>query len=146
MAKKTKKKRGAKATTTPASASGRRRGRWKLVTFQELDSWRSEKGIPKKRMAELLGVTNSTYHNWARKISIPTAKTQERIRRYLDGGAPQHGAAPNGPPAARDPRVAAAAMEATGVIVESYLKASKSKVTADELKSLIVDVRRALLN
>ena len=78
MAKKRATKRKAKAKT-----SRRSKREWKDVTFERLDAWRAARKIPKKTMAEMLGVTNSTYHNWARGIAVATPNTQSRILKVM---------------------------------------------------------------
>jgi len=75
LAKKKRKKSGKKKRTRE----------WTKVTFDTLDSWRAARNIPKKKMAEMLGVTNSTYHNWARGVAVATPNTQERILRVIGG-------------------------------------------------------------
>lgn len=113
----------------------RRRPReWTLVTFEEIESWRSQRGIPKKRMAEMLGVTNSTYHNWARGIAVATPNTQERIRGVLSGGADT----------SSEPEGKAEVIRATGQIVSSFLKNQDPGMTVEGLTSIVREVRRAL--
>ncbi|HBP19785.1 MAG TPA: hypothetical protein DEA08_18590 [Planctomycetes bacterium] len=127
-----------------ASKSGARRGgpsrTWTLVTFAEMDGWRAERNIPKKKMADLVGVTNSTYHNWARGSAVATLNTQERIRNLLDSGglaAEVRGASAGG---GRAPDV----LNATGQIVASYLAHKKREASLEELTRVVREVRRAL--
>ncbi|MGE0710551.1 MAG: hypothetical protein AB7N76_17890 [Planctomycetota bacterium] len=115
---------------------GGRQRQWTIVSFDELDGWRSERGIPKKRMAEMVGVTNSTYHNWARGSAVATQNTQERIRAILDGRADVNG---DGTQVVRG-EVAAA----TGTIVAAYLGNRKRELSSEELSKLVREVRRAL--
>jgi len=118
---------------TKKSSKKRRPRAWTLVTFEEIEAWRSQRGIPKKRMAELLGVTNSTYHNWARGIAVATPNTQERIRGVLAGGND-----------AAEPEGKAEVIRATGQIVSSYLRSQESGLSVDGLTSIVREVRRAL--
>ena len=147
-----KKKRGtrreAASTSTKASTNTKKRHRsWTTVTFDELDARRSERNIPKKKMADMLGVTNSTYHNWARGIAVATPNTQERIRRWIDsngasGGTPIGSSGqprPTTPPASHSE-----IMETTGRVVESYLQTKPSGMSVERLVKLVRDVRQAL--
>lgn len=134
-----KKKRPAPA------AGGDRRGRsraWTIVSFEELEAWRQRHNLPKKRVADLLGVTNSTYHNWARGMSVATPATQQRIQALIRGG-------PEALPQARAPhdgasRDVAAVLDSTAQIVNAYLMGAKDGLTTDQLCALIREVSRAL--
>ena len=109
-----------------------------MVTFAELDAWRAERNIPKKRMAEMVGVTNSTYHNWARGVAVATPNTQERIRALLQGeGGPAAGATRGETPKSE-------IVLATGQIVASFLSQREEGLSVDDLASLVREVRRAL--
>ncbi len=118
---------------TKKSSKKRRPRAWNLVTFEEIEAWRSQRGIPKKRMAELLGVTNSTYHNWARGIAVATPNTQERIRGVLAGDKET-----------TEPEGKAEVIRATGQIVSSYLRSQEQGLSVDGLTSIVREVRRAL--
>lgn len=117
------------------SSKKRRPRAWTLVTFEEIEAWRSQRAIPKKRMAELLGVTNSTYHNWARGIAVATPNTQERIRGVLAGRNP-----------VTDPSAGGKAevILATGQIVASYLRHQEQGLSVEGLTSIVREVRQAL--
>lgn len=137
--------RGAKAArkTTAAKGATRRGGpsrTWALVTFAELDAWRADRNIPKKKMADLVGVTNSTYHNWARGSAVATLNTQERIRNLLDSGGAVLEAREGAVGGVRAPEV----VTATGQIVASYLAHKKREATLEELTRVVREVRRAL--
>ena len=130
MAKK--KKRSA-----ASGSARRRRGDWSTVTYEELDAWRAERGISKKRMAEHLGVTNSTYHNWARGTAVATPHTQARIRRLLDGvGLDGAGAEDGG-------LTASSIALATARVVRGYLQVCPA-LSLEELVALVREVRAAL--
>ena len=117
----------------------RRKRAWVRVTFEELDAWRERRKIPKNRMAEKLGVTNSTYHNWARGIAVATPNTQERIRGIIDGVSGAPGSAASGG-WVQSPE----ALATTGKIVRSYLETRPAGMNQEKLKKLIRDVRSAL--
>jgi transcriptional regulator with XRE-family HTH domain len=110
---------------------------WTVVTFDELDAWRAERKLPKKRMAELVGVTNSTYHNWARGSAVATLNTQERIRGLMDG---RDAASELSEPTPSSPDV----VSATATIVAGYLNHSKRNLTSEEVAELVRSIRRAL--
>lgn len=131
MAKKTSKR---KKTTTRKASSGAPAREWKVVSFEELDAWRSRQHIPKKRMAEMVGVTNSTYHNWARGSAVATLNTQERIRDLIE----------KGPPALRAGEATPEVIQATGTIVASYLATQRTALTVEELGRTVREVRAAL--
>lgn len=138
MAKR--KRRTNKTSSRKSTATSARKGRaWTEASFEDLERYRTEHKISKKRMAELLEVTNSTYHNWARGVAVATPKTQARIRRIIDGGPPMDGGT-NG-----ELLTAPEVMEATGRIVESYLASKPGNMTVDKLVSLVREVRKALV-
>lgn len=84
-------------------------------------------------MADMLGVTNSTYHNWARGIAVATPNTQERIRRILSDPQP------------RTPRSNRSdVIRATGEIVSSFLSRQSGAFSIDDLGVLVRRVSRAL--
>lgn len=147
MAKKKKhtsaKNSSRKSASARKGASAKRRGgpsrSWSLVTFAEMDAWRDDRNIPKKKMADLVGVTNSTYHNWARGSAVATLNTQERIRNLLDSGGVGAVGASNGASAGR-PEV----ISATGQIVASFLSNKKREASLEELTRVVREVRRAL--
>lgn len=130
-----KKKR---AAVSKKKGTRRRRTReWSRVTFEALDGWRAARNIPKKKMAEMLGVTNSTYHNWARGVAVATPNTQDRILKVIGGnGSDASGTAKS----SANPEV----MAATGQIVKSYLETRPNGITVDKLVKLVRDVRAAL--
>lgn len=124
----------------PRQQAGKRQQRrvWSIVTYEELDAWRAERNIPKKRMAEMVGVTNSTYHNWARGVAVATPNTQERIRALLQGeSGPARGGAPEESPTSE-------IVLATGQIVAGFLSQREAELSVDDLASLVREVRRAL--
>ena len=127
----------------PTRQRSRRKPAWGVVSFDELEAWRQDCGLPKKRLAGLIGVTNSTYHNWARGIAVATPNTQRKIRDMIDGGAPQETtAAVATEPGA--PVVGSEVLSTTATIVTTYLQTTKSQLTPDILIRLVSDVRRAL--
>lgn len=107
------------------------------MTYAELDAWRAERNIPKKRMAEMVGVTNSTYHNWARGVAVATPNTQERIRALISGKPDASSAS------APDPAKSEVVL-ATGQIVASFLSQREESLSVDGLAELVREVRRAL--
>jgi DNA-binding transcriptional regulator YiaG len=114
--------------------------RWKDVTFERFDAWRDSRKIPKNKMAEMLGVTNSTYHNWARGIAVATPNTQQRILRVIT--APDPNGLSTAPLNGADLRPDV--MAATGEIVRGYLESKPSGMTVDKLVKLVGEVRKAL--
>ena len=138
--------KGAAGRKGSASRNGTRRGgpsrTWSLVTYAEMDAWRAERNIPKKKMADLVGVTNSTYHNWARGSAVATLNTQERIRNLLDSGGA--GVEPRASGGTSSEGRAAEVISATGQIVSSYLAHKKREATLEELTRVVREVRRAL--
>lgn len=132
---------------------GKKRGRvqgprtraWTIVTFDDLEAWRERQGLPKKRVADLLGVTNSTYHNWARKIAVATPSTQQRIHALINGGgAPAAGSTLAAP--VHNGGDSHAVLASTAQIVNAYLQAQKAQLTPEELCALIRSVSQALVS
>jgi hypothetical protein len=126
-----------------ANGAGTTSGRaWTIVSFADLESWRVRRGLPKRVVADMLGVTNSTYHNWARGIAVAMPSTQQRIHGLINGGAAAAYAAPGGASAADG--VNRAVLESTAAIVNAYVGAARSKLSQEALCALIRDVSRAL--
>ena len=138
-----KKKRTVRKKKSKSSGAGRKKRSWTVVTFDDLESWRAARNIPKKKMAEMLEVTNSTYHNWARGIAVATPNTQERIRRLIENeGAPL---LPGAVAVANGGTSSSGVMETTGKIVASYLETKPSGMTPEKLVKLVRDVKQALV-
>jgi DNA-binding XRE family transcriptional regulator len=70
--------------------SGTKKPKWGVVNFKQIEARRKELSLPKSTMASNLGITNSTYHNWARGATVPHESQQEQIKAALDSmtGAP----------------------------------------------------------
>jgi transcriptional regulator with XRE-family HTH domain len=138
----------AKMTRRGSSAPDGRARSWTVVTFEELEAWRQRQGLPKKRVADRLGVTNSTYHNWARGIAVATPATQHKIHALINGAelpdAARAGSRPwNGADASV--RDGSAVLSSTAQIVNAYLQSrTAAKLTPEGLCQLIRDVTRAL--
>lgn len=123
-------------TATERRGNGNGRAGWTLVDFAELEAWREAQGMPKTTLARELGVTNSTYHNWARGAAVATPRTQERMRQLMEGGLVERQAPVDKP----------ALLEATGEIVAAYARhaAGGKALDIDGLVALIKTVRSAL--
>lgn len=152
------RKPASKARTAKQPPRDKRKPEWSIVTYEELEAWRAGQEIPKKRLAHLLGVTNSTWHNWARGKAVATPTTQRRIRAVIDGKSPEVTLAASAPlrrplrdgrlpgvtgPGGGDARAAAAA-SATGAIVSAWIQAGKSQPDAERVVQLLRSVLRAL--
>ena len=163
MARKKPRAKKAQPATSPAALADdplrrdERKPQWSIVTFEELEKWREGQGIPKKRLAHLLGVTNSTWHNWARGKAVATYSTQRRIRAVIDGQDSELLRAASGPLRrplrhAGGPVVVSGgfggrppeALTAAATIVSSYLQASKTAPDQPGLTRLVRDVLTAL--
>jgi DNA-binding XRE family transcriptional regulator len=70
--------------------TGTKKPKWGVVNFKQIEARRKELSLPKSTMASNLGITNSTYHNWARGATVPHESQQEQIKAALDTmtGAP----------------------------------------------------------
>ncbi|MEZ6188429.1 MAG: helix-turn-helix transcriptional regulator [Planctomycetota bacterium] len=154
MAKKKTRKAGkttaskaagaAKATKAAGQRPGRRRAEWKHTNFAAIEGWRKQHKLPKYRMAELLGISNGTYHNWARGRAVPSLATQRKIKSVLSG-APTAGAseaAAAGAPAAAGvgSPIRGDALRAATEIVNTYLQTHPGKLSPDRFTQLIRDV------
>lgn len=146
--KKTQRKKISRKKKAGASA---RKPKWSIVTYDQIEVWRKDRKLPKKRMAMLLGVTNSTYHNWARGIAVATYNTQRKIQEIMDKGeVPAHVLA--------QPRSGGRAAGVAGGgtqqrlqeltlatdLVKSYVEANPGKITPEGLVDLIGQVRGQL--
>lgn len=75
-ATKKTKKNGRKTTT--------KKPKWTVVSYKKIEAKRAEFGFSKSAMAEILGVTNSTYHNWRRGTTVPHPNQQDAIKVAID--------------------------------------------------------------
>lgn len=154
MPKIAKKRPNAAARAAKPRASAQENGRsraWTIVNFDELEAWRQKQSLPKKRVADLLGVTNSTYHNWARGIAVATPSTQQRIQELIRNGAPPLPPArtmgivlPAAGPNHNGVGEVEAVLDSTAKIVNAYLVGTQAKLTTEQLCELIREVSRAL--
>jgi len=71
------------------SIKSKKKPEWTGVTFGDLDAWRAKYGIPKKRLAHFLGVTNSTWHNWQGGRANAMLSVQQRIKDLIAGDPPE---------------------------------------------------------
>jgi len=141
------KKTAAKKKTTAAQKKLARRPEWSEVTYEQMEEWRKAQGLPKKRFANVIGVTNSTYHNWARGIAVATYNTQRKIRDIIEGrilpsadgrtaparlGSRANGGGPTD------------VIGATADIVNTYQQTHAGKMSRADLLALIRDVRAVL--
>ncbi|MEZ6188538.1 MAG: helix-turn-helix transcriptional regulator [Planctomycetota bacterium] len=124
-----------------STVGARRRPSWSVISFAEIERWRTSHDLPKRRMAELLGVTNSTYHNWARGKAVPTVNAQRKLRATLDG--PQAGASQD-EQAGGASAVQAETLRATAAIVNTYLETHPGKLSPEQMTHLIREVRAAV--
>lgn len=70
--------------------TGTKKPKWGVVNFKQIEARRKELSLPKSTMALNLGITNSTYHNWARGKTVPHESQQEQVKAAMDSmtGAP----------------------------------------------------------
>lgn len=113
--------------------AGRKSGSWDVASYSELEVWRAEKGLPKTAVCKLLGVTCSTYHNWARGTSVATPSAQKRIRSLIDNGVFSLSPAGGNVPA-----------KAIGVVVSAWVSVNK-KVSPEDLVAAVREVRKAFV-
>ena len=71
------------ATRKKAQGKSTKKPKWTVVTYKKIEARRTELGYTKSAMAELLGVTNSTYHNWRRGTTVPHPNQQEQIKSVI---------------------------------------------------------------
>jgi DNA-binding transcriptional regulator YiaG len=88
--KKTTKKTGKKPAGSSQSKAGakkkKKKPKWTLVTFKQIEARRNELGLSKTKMATLIGVTNSTLHNWQRGTTVPHESQQTKILQAMHSG------------------------------------------------------------
>ena len=82
----TKKKRVTKKRASKKKTSSKKQPKWTVVTYKQIEARRQELGLPKSAMAKLLGVTNSTYHNWRRGTTVPHEAQQQAILEAMHKG------------------------------------------------------------
>jgi DNA-binding XRE family transcriptional regulator len=66
------------------SATQTKQPKWSEVTFNQIEKRRKELGLSKSAMAQAIGVTNSTFHNWQRGTTVPHSTQQEQIKGILE--------------------------------------------------------------
>jgi len=144
-AKKTTKKAKAKtaASKKATPARGRRRADWKHTTFAEIEAWRKENRLPKYRTAELLGISNGTYHNWAKGRAVPSLSTQRKLKEMIAAAAPggspaEPGSGSEGEPARNE------ALRAATEILNTYLQTHPGKLSPDRFTRLVREVLMAV--
>jgi len=76
------RKKKKKKTTSKRGKS--KKPKWTLVTFKQIEQWRVKLGLSKSGMAEALGVTNSTFHNWQRGTTVPHPNQQTELLTRLN--------------------------------------------------------------
>lgn len=76
--KKNSKVKAKRLTRTPT-----KKVTWKATSYTKIEKVRSKLGITKTAIAEALGVSNGTYHNWKRGTTVPHLTQQEAIRDCL---------------------------------------------------------------
>jgi DNA-binding XRE family transcriptional regulator len=81
--------------TKTRSPSKTKKPKWSILTYARIERRRKELGLSKAAMAEALGVTNSTYHNWRRGTTVPHPNQQELLKVKMLGLTPK-GARPAG--------------------------------------------------
>lgn len=74
----------ATARRSVSKKKGKKQPEWTAISFNKVEEWREKLGLSKSAMAEALGVTNSTYHNWQRGDSVPYESIQERIKERIE--------------------------------------------------------------
>lgn len=72
------------ATATRSKKTKSKKPKWSVISFKKIEEWRTKLDLPKSGMAEALGVTNSTYHNWQRGTTVPHASQQEEILQRIN--------------------------------------------------------------
>ncbi|MCA8923387.1 MAG: helix-turn-helix transcriptional regulator [Planctomycetes bacterium] len=114
-----------------------------MITFAQIEQWRTERKLPKRRMAEVLGVTNSTYHNWARGKAVPTVNAQRKLLAALSGDTKT----PTPRPARAQPlpvSEGSEALRAAASIVNTYLETHPGKLEPAQFTQLVRDVLEAV--
>jgi DNA-binding transcriptional regulator YiaG len=124
---------------------GRKKGEWKLLTKDQLMTFRKDQRISRARLAELMGVSSTSIQNWETN-TVPTMKAQQKLAQLI-----------NNPTVVSDiPRVRKpslfdrsddrrdAAIQATGTIVTAYLQVNRD-LGQDQLVNLITRVKKELL-
>ena len=72
-------------TETAVRRGGRKKNKWTLVTFVQLNGFIDLKQHTQKAVAAHLGVTNSTFHNWKNGRCAPDEEVQGKIKALIDG-------------------------------------------------------------
>lgn len=104
---------------------------WTVVTFDELERYRKRRGLSKKAMADLCGVTNSTYHNWQRGTCAAFPRIQRHIRKVIDGSHAQYQPARQPAPVLHE-----AQLNAIRTVVCAYIE-SNPEMTPDTLVDVV---------
>lgn len=78
----------ATGTTKTKGRASSKKPKWEVISYKQIEARRVELGYSKSALAEALGVTNSTFHNWRRGTTVPHPTQQEQIKETLDSLKP----------------------------------------------------------
>ena len=70
-------------TRKQSGTSSTKKPKWTTVTYKQIEKKRESLGFSKSAMSQILGVTNSTYHNWRRGTTVPHPNQQEQIKSIM---------------------------------------------------------------
>lgn len=128
--------------TAPRKRGGRKPGAWTHVTPDKIIAFREENAISRQRLAEAVGVSQTSVQNWEHG-TVATPKMQKRLAELISRGPHAIPSTRRPLPGMYDAAGDAAAVQATGTIVSSYL-ANNRDVEPEQLLALIRDIRRTL--
>lgn len=153
MAKKTKKKSRKKT----GRRGGRKPGQWVHVTQEAVGKFRTNAKLSRAKLAEMLGVSNTSVQNWETGYSVPMPRYQQKLAELItSGGAKLSPGASESAPArvrarqaaalsAASPEVEVTRLSVTGEIMKGYLATPQgAKVSQEQLVALTRALRGAL--
>ena len=75
--------------TTKTRPKKTKKPKWSILTYARIERRRATLGLSKTAMADALGVTNSTYHNWRRGTTVPHPNKQKVLKARMDALGPK---------------------------------------------------------
>jgi len=54
--------------------------KWELVTWEQIEAWRRENHLTKKRVAKLAGINKHSFYQWGQGVHIPSLANQQKLK------------------------------------------------------------------
>ena len=123
--------RPTRSTKKKATTKGKgKKPTWGVISFKKIEEWRVKLGLTKGAMAEALGVTNSTFHNWRRGTTVPHPAQQDEILQRIQVLEKNAGSAPAKRSVSKPPAKKKTTKKARATKKKRTVSKRKTKTTA----------------